>query len=220
MKTTLNDGELSFYVARQINNLFPDSNNVSSDEIDHYMNDTMDKVSFCFNNIRRKYFYDNNETLFNHLHSDHYSMFLYILSNVMYRKDNNENLSTKVFLLNKALNSIDAFYSIQLPDVFLFVHPVGTVLGNAKYGNYFAVYQNCAIGSDEDGIYPEFGEGVVLYARSSVIGNCKIGNNVVIGANTFILNMDIPDDSVVTGSYPNVKILKNNKSVLDRKFNL
>jgi len=118
MKTTLNNEELSLYVSRQINNLFPDSNKVSSDEIDQYMKDTMDKVSFCFNNIKRKYFYDNKKTLFNHLHSDHYSMFLYILSNVVYRKIITKILATKVFLLNKALHSIDAFYSIQLPEVF------------------------------------------------------------------------------------------------------
>ena len=121
------------------------------------------------------------------------------------------SIAEKAFLLNKALHGIDAFYAITLPDVFLFVHPVGTVLGNASYADCLVVYQNVTVGSDKDGIYPTFGKSTVLYSKSSVIGRCKIGNNVSIAAHSFVRNMDVPDDSVVVGLYPENKIKKNNQ---------
>ena len=98
------------------------------------------------------------------------------------------------------------------------MHPVGTVIGNGVFGNYFAIYQNCAVGATPDGGYPSFGAGVLMYAKSSVLGGCKIGDNVVFGANTFVLNTDVPSHKTVVGSYPNLKIRENEISTLDRIF--
>lgn len=55
-----------------------------------------------------------------------------------------------------------------------------------------------------------------MYSGVKIIGSCKIGSNVVFAANTFIINMDIPSNSIVLGQYPNVKIKPNDKhSVFD-----
>jgi hypothetical protein len=35
---------------------------------------------------------------------------------------------------------------------------VGAVIGNAIFKNYIVIYQNCVIGSNEQGEYPEFRE--------------------------------------------------------------
>jgi len=59
------------------------------------------------------------------------------------------------------MHGIDLFYSVPMPDVFMLVHPVGTVIGKANFSNYLVVYQNCTIGADTD-VYPNFGEGIVL----------------------------------------------------------
>ena len=32
-----------------------------------------------------------------------------------------------------------------MPDIFLLVHPPGSVIGNAEYSNFLTVYQNCTI---------------------------------------------------------------------------
>ncbi|MFW2570274.1 serine acetyltransferase, partial [Legionella sp. 29fVS95] len=78
--------------------------------------------------------------------------------------------------------------------------------------DFLVVYQNVTVGTDVNSVYPRFGQAVVLYAKSSVIGKCHIGNNVSIAGNTFIRNTDVPDDSVAVGLYPDVKIKKNSKN--------
>ena len=118
-------------------------------------------------------------------------------------------MATKLFLINKYLHGLDLYFSVELPEVFMLVHPVGSVIGNASYGNFFVAYQNCTIGSTvKNGkyIYPVFGENVTMYARSAVIGNCEVESNVVIGANSFILNSKIPSNSIVTGVYPELVV--------------
>jgi serine O-acetyltransferase len=210
--------DLSAYVATQLNNSFPDNNKVASNAIRPCVEIATERIAFCFSHIGTKYYHHNGNTYFNHLNGDHYASFLYFLSNTIFTEKGDEALSSKVFLLNKALHGIDAFYSIKLPDIFLFVHPTGTILGNAEYGNYFIVYQNCTVGATAAGIYPKFGEGVTLYSKSSVIGNCKTGNNVIFGANSFIINTDIPDDHSTVGIFPHHKIAPNKTNLTDKIF--
>lgn len=215
---SLNEQDLSKYVSSQLNSFFPDPQRIDPAYILPFVQQAMQRVFDCHRNIRKKYYLEGSNTLFNHLNSDHYAMFLYLLSNTVYRSSGEECLASKLFLLNKALHGLDAFYSISLPEVFLFVHPVGTVIGNGTFGNYFAIYQNCAVGATPDGGYPIFGEGVLMYAKSSALGKCKIGSNVVFGANSFVLSTDIPDQSTVVGTFPDLKIRGNNLSVIDRIF--
>lgn len=182
-----------------------------------YMDKTMKRVDNSFTSIHGKYYSDGKKSVFNYLHGDHYCAFLYIISNEAY-KDGNEILAQKIFLLNKALHGLDLFYGITLPEIFLLVHPVGTVLGNAKYGNHFVTYQNCSVGSLEDGKYPTFEGETILFAKTTVLGNCHVGRNVAFAANSFILNVDIPDNSTVVGCYPNHRILPIKENVMDRFF--
>ena len=45
---------------------------------------------------------------------------------------------------------------------------------------------------------PTIGNNVTIYAGAVIVGNIKIGDNVVIGANSFV-NKDIPDNEVWAG---------------------
>jgi serine O-acetyltransferase len=218
MKFSIKRKDLFQYTINQINCFFLDGNRVTNKDLDKYADDTINRLSECFKEIKKPYYYNCGKNTFNHLHGDHYAMFLYILSNTIWVIDRNEVLASKVFLLNKALHGIDAFYSIKLPEVFLFVHPVGTVLGNAKYSDYFVVYQNCSVGATEELIYPTFKGETILFSKSTVIGNCNIGLNTILGANSFIINTDIKNNSIVVNSYPNHNILENDKNVIDRMF--
>ncbi len=210
--------DLFKYVINQINCFFLDGDRVTDQDLDKYVDVTINRLSVCFKEIKKPYYYNCGKNIFNHLHSDHYAMFLYILSNTIWVTDRNEILASKVFLLNKALHGIDAFYSIKLPEIFLFVHPVGTVLGNANYSDYFVVYQNCSVGATEELIYPTFKGETILFSKSTVIGNCNIGSNTILGANSFIINTDVKNNSIVVNSYPNHNILENDKNVIDRMF--
>ena len=56
-----------------------------------------------------------------------------------------------------------------------------------------------------------------MYANASVIGRCRIGDYVIIGVNAFILNEEIPDNSIVYGNSPNIKIRQcTRKDIRDR----
>ena len=81
----------------------------------------------------------------------------------------------------------------MLPEVFLFVHPVGSVIGRARLGNFLCIYQNCSIGgSPRDGEldYPVLGDGVLMYAKSGVIGKSRVGSRVVLGAGSLVVNAE------------------------------
>lgn len=209
--------QLETYIIKQLNTFIPDTFKINKDDINHQLRIAMERTIYGFSHIQKKYYNHTGSITFNHLHGDHYAVLLYYLSNELFLSKQ-ILLAEKVFILNKTLHSVDIFYSISLPDIFMLVHPLGSVIGNARFNNYLVIYQNCTIGSDENEDYPVFGEQVLMYSRSSVIGKCTIGNNVVIGANTFIINTDIPDNSIVVGNYPNLKIIKNETSVLKRKF--
>lgn len=57
--------------------------------------------------------------------------------------------------------------------------------------------------------YPILGDNVVVCCGAKIIGNVRIGNNVIIGANAVVVT-DIPDYAVV-GGVPAKVIGKNGK---------
>jgi serine O-acetyltransferase len=146
----------------------------------------------------------------NPCHSGQYLIYLYFFSNVC-SNIGEKNLADKLYYLNKIMHSVDIYHEVALPESFFFEHPVGTVLGRAKYGNKFFAMQNCTVGGNK-GKYPIIGENVKLYSGAKILGNCIIGDNVSVSANTYIKDTDIPDDTIVFGTYPNLilKFLQHN----------
>jgi serine O-acetyltransferase len=51
-----------------------------------------------------------------------------------------------------------------------------------------------------------------------VLGASRIGADVVFAANSFVVNADVPDHSIVVGQYPRHRILPNPESVRARIF--
>ena len=211
MKTSLTPRELSAYVQRLLASHLPDGAPPHPD-LQSLTATALERVEHSFSRIRRKYYEEHGAVVFDHLNGDHVASFLYLLSNTAWTRVGDVGLATRLFYLNKIMHGLDLFYSVAMPDVFMLVHPVGTVLGKAAYGNYFVAYQNCTVGADGES-YPTFGEGVIMYSRSAVVGSCAVGNNVVFGAGAAIINTDIPDDSVVVGQYPAHKIRPARRSV-------
>lgn len=208
---------LSGYAARQLSIFFPDGRPVLAETIRPYIDEALERTRLCFTGIKKKKFRDGDRVMFNYQHPDQYAMFLYLLANTVSGHDRGNPLAFRLYYLNKVLHGLDAYPDIKLPEVFQFMHPVGTILGHAEYGNYFCVYQGCSVGSGEDGALPVIGDYVVLYAGASVIGRSRIGNNVVIGANSKVINCHIPDDKVLIAP-ANFKIRDNSRHVLDRRF--
>ena len=156
---------------------------------------------------------------FNPYHSVQYMIFLYYLSHEIYANTQNTILCDKIYYLNKIMNSVDLFYAIELPQKFGAEHPLGSVMGRAKYGEGFFFYQGCTVGGtygkNGEIYYPVLGENVQMFANSSILGRCNVGNNVKIGAGTLIKNEDIPSDSIVFGQSPHL-IIKKQKNELEK----
>jgi serine O-acetyltransferase len=218
MRLTLNPQRLEVYVLDLLRHHFPDDYRPTY-SLAPLLERTLQRIEHCFGHIHRKYYREGGEVLFDHLNGDHFASFLYFLGNTVWRETQDTELPTRLFYLNKVMHGLDLFYSVVMPDIFLLVHPLGTVLGNAHYGDYLVIYQNITVGADEAGIYPYFGNGTVLYAKSAVIGACNLGDDVVLGANAFILNVDVPAGSLVVGQYPSHRVMPTSLSVARRVFN-
>ena len=151
---------------------------------------------------------------FDPYHSVQYMTFLYYLSHDIYKNANVGQICDKIYYLNKIFHSVDLFYAIDLPAHFGAEHPLGVVMGRAKYGDGFFFYQGCTVGGTRDKkgnlYYPVLGENVHMYSNSSILGRCNIGNNVNIGAGCIVKNQDVPDNSTVFGQSPNL-IIKRSK---------
>lgn len=147
------------------------------------------------------------EPYFNPYQSAQYTIFLYYFSNTVSRETDCRFLADKLYYLNKIMNACDLYHEVELPKFFKLDHPVGSVMGRARYGEGFSFSQNCTVGNNR-GIYPVIGENVRMCANSSIIGNCVIGNNVTIGANSGVKDENIPDDSLVFGHSPNLIIVR------------
>lgn len=125
---------------------------------------------------------------------------------------------------NKALHGVDFFPVSVIPTVFQFVHPVGSVIGRAQLSPFTIVYQGVSIGAkmpsteEEVAGYPVFEGPVILFARSAVFGKSKVGPNVVFGADSMVIDQDIPSDSIVVGRYPNHRILPGAGKIFQKFF--
>lgn len=216
MRLSLSPEEMAAYLARQVSNLFPDRD-VSASEYRPFVDAALERLEYCLSRIKDKYLPEGVKPHFNHRHTDHYAMFLYLVGNTVFRLNGERSLAEKSYALNKALHALDAFYEVELPGVFVLQHPIGTVLGRAKYSDYFVVYQRCTVGG-KDRIYPVLGEGVVMYGGSSIIGNSRVGSNVWLATGALVMEESVPDGSVVFGQSPNLTVKPTRRSIFDRFF--
>lgn len=201
MITSIPESQILELVKRQLNNLF----GLDEDEsmlIDVNWGGVLLKLSECFSRTPNKYYSRDGETYFNPFHSAQYTIFLYFLSREIFEVSHNSILADKIYYLNKTLNGCDMFYEVKLPSFFMLDHPVGSVIGRAEYSDGFSFGQCCTVGNNK-GIYPRLGKNVRMCANSSIIGNCNVGNDVIIAANSGIKDCDVPDNTIVFGQYPN-----------------
>jgi serine O-acetyltransferase len=210
VKISISSDDLLDYVTCQIGTFFPDKKS-NVNELGRYWDIALQRVEHCFSKINSKYYWDGQGVLFNHLNADQYAMFLYILSNTVYRNNSDITLCTKVFQLNRYLHSIDVYYEVELPEIFMFVHSIGTVLGRAKYSNYFIAYQGCNVGGSAGAgnqlMYPELQEHVTMHPGTSILGNCVVGRNSTMAAGSLLLNQNLDNNSLYIGN-PRDHIIK------------
>jgi serine O-acetyltransferase len=170
------------------------------------------KLDTCFKYVKNKYYQENGKTKFDPLHVGQWTMFLYYMAREATLTSS--ELSDKLYGLGKCFSSADIYYGVDMPEVWFFDHPQGSVMGRAKYSDFFTFSQGCTVGNNK-GKFPVFGEHVTMLSNSKVLGNCVIGDHVIFSANSYVIDSDIPAYSIVFGVSPNITI----KSITKGKFN-
>lgn len=209
----LNKNELIEYINNQLIHFFPDKYD-SKVIISKYIDETYDRMNFSLKHVKLEGY-----KKFSHLHSDLYAQFIYYLSNTIWRNDKTNAIAVKLFYLNKSLHGLNCMYDTELPDIFLLLHSVGSILGKASYSNYFVACHNVTVGTDK-GQIPKLQEGVYMGPGSSIVGMCLIESYSHLAINTVVLNQDTKSHCVVIGNSPNL-ILKNIKRnlIVEQYFN-
>lgn len=207
----------------QMKNYFID---VNEQEIRSVVPEALGIVETNFKASANSRLNDGVNVRFDTNHSVTWMIFLYTVSHILGEKSScfqGESTVTadQVYYLNKIMHSNDWYHQIKLPTHFMCEHPLGSVLGRAHYGDYFMIYQGTTVGGNRTNgtlFYPEFGDFVTMYANSTVLGNCKIGNNVIISADTYLINDNVPDNSYVFGVSPNIKVVTKTKEEMIKKI--
>ena len=84
---------------------------------------------------------------------------------------------------------------------FVIEHAGGIVVsGFARFGAHCRIRNGVVIGLSrvEDPCAPQFGDHVDIGAGAKVLGNIRIGDNVLIGANAVVIT-DVPSNSIAVG---------------------
>lgn len=206
--------DLLDYVTAQLVTFFPDRAGDLRPVLDKNLDEALARLRRCINGVTMWRVEE-----FDYLHSSQYTIFLYFLANTIWRNQDNERVCTKLFYLNKALNGIDCFYKIKMPDVWFIGHSVGIVFADATYGNYLAIYQNSTVGKNH-GAAPILGEGVVLFPNSAIIGNCHIGSRTFLGQGQALIDQDTPGDCTVFSAGGKPVFRKPSRDLLTDYFRL
>lgn len=191
---------------KQLNNFF-EVGKIDKLALEQFSIDANNETVALLHRVNNKYCL-NSPPVINTMFSNGYTVFLYKLSNKLY-KNNYIETASKIYYLNKIMNSVELFYEVEMPQNFFLDHPLGSVMGRAKYGEFFTFSQGCTVGNNK-GIYPQIGNFVKMMSNSKIIGGSIIGNNCIISANTYIKDAVIPDNTIVFND-GNKLIFKENK---------
>jgi serine O-acetyltransferase len=151
------------------------------------------RFTHCFNSQKNKY-------PLSPFHADSALTYLVYLASSIYQTvdDPSSKIAAEaVYYYTRCHFHIDIFPSRVIPQEILFVHPLGSILGNAKFGRRLVVYQQVSVGGNPKLEYPVIGDDVVLFSKASVIGRSVIGNNCSVGAGVVLNNVMVADNTTV-----------------------
>lgn len=115
---------------------------------------------------------------------------------------------------------IDIHPGATIGSGFMIDHGTGVVIGEtAQIGNNVKIYQGVTLGAksfdtDENGKlikgidrHPKIGNNVIIYANSTILGNIHIGDNTIIGGNLWI-DKEIPNNAIVVQEKRKIKYIE------------
>jgi serine O-acetyltransferase len=105
--------------------------------------------------------------------------------------------------LIKMMTGIEVHYSAEVGPSLYFAHCGSIIIAmRTKIGSHASIHQEVTFGGGgkhnvENG-FPTVGDYVYVGAGAKIIGNVKIGNDVMIGCNAVVVK-DIPDHATAVG---------------------
>ncbi len=118
--------------------------------------------------------------------------------------------------INRFFTGVEIHPGATIGKGFFIDHGMGVVVGEtAEIGDNCVLFHNVTLGGTgkhQGKRHPTLGNNVVIGTGAILLGPMKVGNNVRIGANTFLYMVDIPDESTVVGT-PGVIVRKDGQKV-------
>lgn len=106
--------------------------------------------------------------------------------------------------LSRFFTGLEIHPGAQIGEGFFCDHGAGVVIGEtAVIGKNAVLFHNVTLGGTgkHDGKrHPTIGNNVFIGTGASLLGPINIGNNVKIGANSFVVMRDVPANCTVTGT--------------------
>ena len=170
------------------------SKTIPSNIIESAFNNVLKDVQYHLPNLSseeiKKRIENNNNEL---------ALFLFRNGNELH-KEELEELKPQIHWLLKDLCSCEIYFNNNIDVGFYIVHGLGIVLGSRnKIGKGFMIHQGCTIGHKKngEGNGNRIHNNVKMYCNSSIIGELKIEDNVIIGAHCLVTS-DIVSNTIIT----------------------
>lgn len=180
------------------------------------LNTVYSKIYERFKLIKNKYYKnDNGEPVINAYHYSQTILFLQCLSHEHYINslttiDNNIkqkyiDIANRIYYLNTVSGNCDLFYETNYPIKMFCDHPLGSVIGRAKFDEKASLSfaQNCNIGNNKN-IYPVIKGNLVMFPNSSLLGNTTIKGTVVLSNGAYVKDEGELEDILIFGRSPNI----------------
>jgi serine O-acetyltransferase len=120
--------------------------------------------------------------------------------------------------LIKMLTGIEVHYSADVGPGLYFAHTGSIIIAmRTKIGKNVSVHQEVTFGGEGKNVggggFPEVGDNVYVGAGAKIIGEVKVGNDVLIGSNAVVVK-DIPDHTTAVGIPARVVNLKGSEGAI------
>jgi serine O-acetyltransferase len=106
--------------------------------------------------------------------------------------------------ISRFLTGVEIHPGANIGKGFFIDHGMGVVIGETtEIGKSCVMFHNVTLGGTgkhKGKRHPTLGYNVTIGTGAIILGPVRVGNNVKIGANTFIFMHDIPDNATVVGS--------------------
>lgn len=172
---------------------------LSTNEIDFSDLGAFEKVLNIFIYDYHRYYPEQKTILLEQLKLRHelIGILLYRIAR-FYFEEEKENIAGLYSSLGTFLSGFEIYYSARIGRGLKINHGLGTVVGARTIIGDNALLHQCITIGDKNGGRPMLGNSVSVYAGAQIIGPIKVGNNVVIGANT-VCFIDVPDNLKIAG---------------------